>query len=143
MNTTGKLKYRETRRATVRATVRMKALNLQLEQIKTKEFRSFTASLITVTVIGVRTSVIPVDKATSSPNHNYLNNLTSVLRAVTHGRHNLPGYTTVHEVGVSSCSRIKSEFWFVYSLLSYRHSPRSSSPADASLRTGTSVKARV
>jgi hypothetical protein len=54
--------------------------------------------------------LIPPDNAVSSPNHNYLNTLTSVLWAVSHGRHNHPGYGTVHIAGVPSCPERKSKF---------------------------------
>jgi hypothetical protein len=86
----------------------MKARDCQSEQITAKSKRSSTASPITVAGVGLPTGAIPVDNVTSSPNHNYLNNLTSVLRAVTHGRHNLPGYTTVHALGVSNFPGIQS-----------------------------------
>ena len=104
------------------------------------QLRFPTASPISVAGDGPPTGAIPLDNATSSPNHNYLNKLTSVLRTVTHGRHNLPGYTTVHAVGVSSYPEFTSKF-SVHSLTGalppFSHS---SSPVRASLSTGTNLQ---
>lgn len=81
-----------------------------------------------------------VDNATSSPNHNYLNNLTSVLRTVTHGRHNLPGYTTVHAVGVSNCPGIQSTLSVHILTGAVPPFSHSSPPVRASLSIGTGLQ---